>query len=175
MKKSTLLIAPILILSFACANSKKTGASNKNGDNYITYQRGACFGRCPMDEITFFENGNVKYNGKRFVERIGIHEGSVKRDSVSAWLKEFNDLKFFELDSIYEANITDLPTFKMVMSYNGQIDSTQAIASYPDNLRKIFKRLNSFYKLVEWDTPLPEKKEPLKMQSIKPKVNNPTY
>lgn len=175
MKKSTLLIAPILILSFACANSKKTGASSNKSQNYITYQRGACFGTCPMDQITFFENGDVKYNGKRFVERIGEHEGKVEKDSVTTWLKEFNDLKFFELDSIYDAGIADLPTFKMVMSYNGQIDSTQATASYPDNLREIFKRLNTFYKQVEWDTPLPEKKDPLKMQSIKPKVNNPTY
>ena len=41
----------------------------------IRLSRGACFGTCPIYEVTVAADGTANWNGERFVERVGRYRG----------------------------------------------------------------------------------------------------
>ena len=48
----------------------------------VKLERTPCYGSCPVYTVEVFADGRVKYNGKIFVARIGIHEWNIDEKSI---------------------------------------------------------------------------------------------
>jgi hypothetical protein len=59
--------------------------------------RGACYGACPVYEVTIHEDGRVEYHGSKFVVTEGSAEGRVSSDEVVNLRRAFERARFFEV------------------------------------------------------------------------------
>jgi len=92
----------------------------RHGVTEIGLERTPCFGDCPVYSVVIKSDGTFRYVGEENVARKGTHTGEI-----STW--DFNQLAEFivesgymNLDSSYDAPITDLPAAYTTVVLNGK-------------------------------------------------------
>ena len=93
----------------------------------IVLERSECFGTCPSYRVELRGNGVVLFHGDAFVNFPGDHQIRVSPQIVQCLLKDFRTADFWSLDSVYVANVTDLPTYKISLAVAGK---TKALTDY---------------------------------------------
>src|SRR5580698_7989698 len=70
-------------------------------DTVITLQRGNCEGGCPVYRVMIFANGDVIWQGRGRVARLGVVLSQIERDRIRALIAEFQAIDYFHLEDIY--------------------------------------------------------------------------
>jgi len=106
-----------------------TGSQNTN-DDQITLERGACFGTCPVYQLTIKSDGSVTFDGKRFTKTTGIATGKISQSDFRALVSEFVNIYYFSLPDAYTPGtkecpdrITDMPSANTSIRLNGRAKS----------------------------------------------------
>jgi Domain of unknown function (DUF6438) len=86
----------------------------------IALRRGACFGTCPIYEVTLAADGTATWYGERFVDRLGRYHGQVDVNDVGRLGRFMQRAGFFGWDPEYLANVTDLPDYVLTAVADGQ-------------------------------------------------------
>ena len=82
----------------------------------VTLRRGACFGTCPVYEVTLAADGSAAWNGERFVDRIGSYQGQVDLNDYGRLARFIQRAGFLGWDDEYVAgNVTDLPNYYLTV------------------------------------------------------------
>ena len=117
MNKFKLVILPIIfILSVAVV-----GAQDNKAKPVITLERTACFGTCPIYTISIFENGDVVYNGEKFVTVTGEQKSQIDPETVKAMVAAFEKAGYFDWKEAYDTQmVTDLPSAITSVTHNGE-------------------------------------------------------
>jgi len=77
----------------------------------IELERTICYGTCPSYVVTFFEDGQAVYNGRRFVPRIGRFVGRIGRLDYSRLCLLVDRTGFRKMEHRYALlGVTDQPT-----------------------------------------------------------------
>ena len=81
--------------------------------------KGGCYGTCPIYSISVDENRQIKYEGKRFVDAIGIYNWIMNE-------KDFNTLKAlidkkFKADFTHNMQVQDLPLTRLNIKNKYQV------------------------------------------------------
>ena len=157
------LIYIFLTLSFfACKNSNTTSTSAKseeivlNSDEpVLIFKKTGCYGTCPMYDVVVYGNGNMSYTGKRFVKLVGTRDDlKMSTEFVKEVLSKAKEIKFFEMQDVYDQKITDLPS-----TYTTIIDGTTskkvtARAGIPAELKDFNQWIHlEIMKIVDKETP----------------------
>ena len=112
-----LFFASFLIIISSCSLlEKKIQTSNV----FISMKRTPCYGTCPQYQVTIFSNGLIKYEGKRFVDKIGCFHSKLSRKKIENIVSLVNKINYFKLDSVYSSNVTDLPSVVTEVIVNGK-------------------------------------------------------
>ena len=149
-----LTISSIALFALSCKSNKDTTSATPSESSVkspeqtapqvlASIERTACYGRCPMYKATFMDNGEVKYVGKRFVEKIGTYKTLISAEEVLLIKKNIIEYDYFSLDSLYPTPISDFPSVITEASLNGQLKKVVDMRSPPDNLRDFEKFLDS--------------------------------
>lgn len=138
MKKAVNIFLIFLMIA-SCNNSKKVSENEQKP--VFKFQETPCFGQCPVYKMEIFKNGLVKYEGERFVEKLGTYEKTISEEKVERLIKEFDAASFFEFEDEYTSNMTDLPT--VYTTYNKGDQSKRVLNYYgaPDELKVLEKKL----------------------------------
>ena len=96
-------------------------------DVEITLSRGVCYGFCPEYTVSIDGDGQVRYEGRRFVNVIGQRTASIAREDVERLVRSFDEIGFDGLQSAYRSQATDLPTYVVSITRNG---STKTVVDY---------------------------------------------
>ncbi len=117
MNKLKFAILMILcMLGMASVNAQENKA-----DAVITLERTACFGSCPIYTISIFENGDVVYNGEKFVDVTGEQKTQIDPATVALMVKAFEDAGYFDWKEAYDTQtVTDLPSVITSVTHNGK-------------------------------------------------------
>lgn len=116
-----LLHALIGFLGVFALNACTTEAAPANSSPAtITLTRTVCFGFCPAYTVTIASDGQVTYVGRRFVNVIGEQRASISPEAVQGLLRRFDAAHFESLNDAYRANVTDLPTYTIVLERDGR-------------------------------------------------------
>lgn len=76
----------------------------------IRLERGPCYGRCPVYQITIYGDGTVRYDGQDHVRVMGAQTAVISTGTVKALADEIVKSGFFNLRDAYtEAQVTDAP------------------------------------------------------------------
>ena len=102
-----ILAAGVLLSLASCA---RNGAESKPADRssqsatsapVITLERTACFGSCPVYTISVSPAGDVQYEGRAHVRKLGAATGKVPRERVDALLSELERGGYFTFAERY--------------------------------------------------------------------------
>jgi hypothetical protein len=106
-----------LVLS-ACA--PVAAPPHTEGPVQITLNRTPCFGFCPDYTVTISGDGEVRYEGRHFVNVVGVRTATIPRAEVAALLAQFDAVDFAHLRDEYRGQMTDLPTTTITLVRNGR-------------------------------------------------------
>ena len=108
--------------------------------------KGGCYGTCPIYNISIYENRQIKFEGKRFVDAIGTYNWIMNK-------KDFNILKTlidkkFKADYTHNIEVPDLPLTHMNIKNKYQIKFK---GSCPTIYKKEFNQIESLiFKNAKW-------------------------
>ena len=96
--------AGVLLLVASCARSQSTSGDRSPAVApvpAITLERTACFGGCPVYTLSVSPAGEVQYEGKAHVRRVGAATGKVPPERVDALLSELERGGYFTFADRY--------------------------------------------------------------------------
>ncbi len=109
---------------------KKTqadAASPPPDDFYVQLKRGACFGRCPQYAVRIDGDGQVTFNGERFVAALGEQKSQTDSAALGALRALLRQPEVAALKDIYRpgqpgcgAVTTDMPSSQIEWQIDGQ-------------------------------------------------------
>ncbi|MBS0386022.1 MAG: hypothetical protein JSS00_11800, partial [Proteobacteria bacterium] len=107
--------------AFAMAACAPIDASAPSGGDplTITLTRTVCFGFCPAYTVSITGDGQVTYVGRSFVNVTGEQRATVSPAAVQELVRRFDAAHFGSLRDQYRANVSDLPTYTLVLERNG--------------------------------------------------------
>lgn len=108
-----------------------TGAAT---DDFVTLERTACFGACPIYKVTIASNGTVNFEGRRFVKTTGTVTAQIRAEKFQELVREFENIKYFSFRDQYVNTsdgcagfMTDMPSAKTSISLSGR---TKSVSHY---------------------------------------------
>ncbi|MFC2175983.1 DUF6438 domain-containing protein [Bacteroidota bacterium] len=140
-------------LSFGCKTSKKSVQSEQpqtvetrlNAAPVLlaSIERTACYGKCPMYKITYMDNGEVTYVGKRFVDSIGSFSTLLNEKEIALIKEKATALGYFKLDTLYPTPVSDFPSCITEVQFGGKQKRIVDKRNPPQNLKSFEDFLDS--------------------------------
>jgi Domain of unknown function (DUF6438) len=117
-------VAPLLgLLCFPAIASDQHSIPD---DTVISLQRGNCEGGCPVYRVVIFANGDVIWQGRGRVAKLGVVLSLIERDRIRALIHDFESIDYFHLENIYgyrgsgcRASASDRPMVITFLSMDG--------------------------------------------------------
>lgn len=130
-------------------------------DASVHLSRGACYGRCPVYEVTISGDGTVEYQGVRHVRVKGFHSKRVAPSVVARLFADIIESGFLGWRDSYETPSTDLEsarlsltcasTHKTVDDYGASSrDRHAADAHVRDKLEALELRVDAVARSAAW-------------------------
>lgn len=120
----------------------------------IRLTRGVCFGFCPAYTVTISGEGQVRYEGRRFVNVVGERTSTIPREDVAHLVARFDEIGFNNLRDDYRAQVSDLPTYTVSITRNGQ---TKSVIDYggpgvgmPESVRALQAEIDRVAGTAQW-------------------------
>ena len=138
----------------ACAPVASPAEPQSMSNVQIRLSRGACFGFCPVYEVTISGNGDVHYEGRNFVNVVGERTATIPSEDVARLLARFDEVGFHHLRDSYRARISDLPTQSITLTRNGQtktvVDYGGVDAGMPREVRELEAEIDRVAGTAQW-------------------------
>ncbi len=141
-------LALVLTLG-ACASTKPEPKLEANFPA-ITLDRSGCFGACPAYTLVLRGDGSASYIGKSNVEKVGAYRAKVDEQSLRFLMAAFERIRFYELNDVYDAMVTDIPTYTVKYTLH---DSTKTVTDRfnpPPGLRDLERSIDSVADGLKW-------------------------
>jgi hypothetical protein len=120
----------------------------------IRMVRGVCFGFCPDYTVTINGEGQVRYEGRRFVNAVGERTATIPSTDVARLLQRFDEIGFDQLRDSYRAQVTDLPTYTVTLTRNGRtktvVDYGGTGAGMPETVRQLQDEIDRVAGTAQW-------------------------
>ncbi len=154
-----LVIVTLAFLNTSCSPAIKMETDVALTSPKIVYSKGACYGECPVYNLTIYNTGLMKYNGIRYSSMIGKYEKQLTDVEYINLVKLFKDANIWKLDENYDMNIADLPTTTLSFSDKDKQKTMKTKSSFPPAVDVLEKQLLEMIKLDGWkqtDIPIVE-------------------
>lgn len=137
----------------ACAQAAPA-QSPAMDDVQIQLTRGVCFGFCPDYTVTINGDGQVRYEGRRFVNAVGERTATIPRADVERLVARFDEIGFDQLRNEYRGRMTDMPTYTVSITRNGQtktvLDYGGVDAGMPRAVRDLEQEIDRVAGTPQW-------------------------
>jgi hypothetical protein len=147
-------IAPTTVTPAAAGPTPTPASAAALQDVQITLARTACFGFCPVYELTIHGDGTVNYTGTGFVATRGQQTGHISTAQVQELLAFFDKVGYTALNAEYTAyQITDLPYAQTSLTVAGQthaVNHYQGDHSAPEKLRLLEDKIDEIVNSAQW-------------------------
>ena len=130
--------------------SQKKDVSTHDTSLFASMERTPCYGRCPTYKAVIYQNGYAEWTGTRFTEKIGKYTCTFSYDDMKTILKKAEEIGYFELNDVYDSQVTDLPSVFTSVVSNGKAKSIKSRHSAPEKLREFEKFLDSILEKQNW-------------------------
>jgi len=117
---------------------------------FLSLERTPCFGTCKAYRLHIYRSGYATYEGRAHVEREGMHEARIGRDTLDAILKEAERIGFYGLEDVYDSPVTDLPSLIIRMVSNGRDKEVKGRVGVPPKFRTFAETIEELMLPVAW-------------------------
>jgi len=143
-----------LCAAFVLASCAPVDAPAQEGPVQITLNRTVCFGFCPAYTVTISGDGQVRYEGRRFVNAVGERTATIAPADVERLVARFDEIGFDHLQDEYRAPVTDLPTTTITLTRNGRtkrvVDYGGVSAGMPQAVRELQAEIDRVAGTAQW-------------------------
>ncbi|MEM9885291.1 MAG: DUF6438 domain-containing protein [Bacteroidota bacterium] len=112
MKITFYLFSICLLLSFSACNFLRTlnlkDVDLNELEKLVEMSKGGCYGRCPIYDLTIYDNGVMTYEGKRFTEKEGLYIKRISDSDLKALKTMLKDANLRQFRDAYRARLPDL-------------------------------------------------------------------
>jgi hypothetical protein len=120
-------------------------------DTVLYYDRGACFGMCPMFSLVVYADGRGVYLGKNHVNRIGLYQSKVNDAALQNIVDVARKIGYFGMQEVYDnPSVTDLPTIKTAVYADGKLKRVAGRYKAPQSLKTLYTELDSLIENQNW-------------------------
>jgi Domain of unknown function (DUF6438) len=119
----------------------------------ITLERTGCHGQCAEYKLSFYEDGQVVYEGKANVSKAGRWHATVTKDILSDLLTEFQRTSYSTLSDKYPAGLTETSTAATSLRTGDKVKTvTHEVGSPfpPAALIALEDRIDASVQSVDW-------------------------
>ena len=161
--RNVLLVFSVLLVLFSCTKQRKAPQAEPitqrsqpptlpvGTDTMIYYSRGACFGMCPIFELTILNNGRAVYTGKNHVDRIGRFTAQVSFSDVKHVLHKAEEIGYFQMNTAYDNDkVHDLPDITTYVAHEGTLHKVRNRYKGPASLRFLYNELDTLIEKQQW-------------------------
>jgi hypothetical protein len=131
----------------------------------IRLTRSPCFGACPSYAVEITGDGAVSYCGIRFVKESGMRTRTISKRAVEQLVDKFRAVGFFRLPDRYAAHITDIPSYRLGIEYDGRVkgllDYGGEHVGMPSAVTELEKAVDAAANTGEWIGPPTAGSQPL--------------
>lgn len=141
------LLLTLSVKECSSKKAKQTAASSSASPSqiYIRIQRTGCYGRCPIDKVELLPDGTVRYEGERFVPRLGVYTRQLSPDELKRAEQLLKEGQFDQYETVYDnPGISDLPSLILTYRLEGREKSITCRTGCPPELPKQIEKLRSF-------------------------------
>jgi hypothetical protein len=154
-----LLLAFMLLPAACVAESHSTSSPASSAvsdpttgtppDALLIVKRDPCYGTCPWYTLTVLGDGQVLYEGKRFVELVGKFHKRLDEPKLAALRKAFADADFFVLLDTYDnRRVTDLSS--VTLFYRDASGRTKQVYARANVSEAVTRLVQSIERIVDW-------------------------
>ncbi|MFT4662467.1 MAG: hypothetical protein ACI8XB_002757 [Patiriisocius sp.] len=124
----------------------------EEGDSlFMSYERTACFGRCPIYKLRIFDSGFTSYEGINFVEMMGMYYTQLPEEDLINLEKQLADMYFYQFEDNYDnENLMDLPSKIVVLNKPNNKKRIKARYEVPEELVKLFDDFDAMIDEINW-------------------------
>lgn len=126
--KLTLLV----LLAVATMAADKCG-KNKADDTtpLISLETGACFGFCPVFKMEILNNGRVRYDGRRFVEKTGLDSFQLTETEIKQLKTKIKEVNLWQYPDMIKTDIMDAPFATIIVHEKGKSKTVRGSIDRP--------------------------------------------
>lgn len=156
MKLFPFMFLTFFILYQSCTSSKtaiaqKPGNSPNSDSLFFSLERTPCFGKCPVFKINIYQNGYATLEAIRNVgDKNGFYQTAFTPEDLKSISDKAVEIKYFEMENIYDSPVTDLPTVITSLNYNGRLKTIQNRHQGPPELRQFEKFVQELADGKDW-------------------------
>lgn len=148
--KNKWLFALLTFIAILVGSCKTPVETTSLSEKLFVFEKTACFGSCPIYTLTFYTNGIVEMNGKRFVDKLGIHELALTKSEYKSVVESLEDLDFCNLQSVYGEGVADLPSTVITYHCHGESKTVKAVMNYPESILLFTMNIEGLTKRPNW-------------------------
>lgn len=145
--KYLLLLA--LLGVFCCKSTKSVNLNqheNTAESDFIVLKRGACFGTCPIYELTLFANGKLNYKGKAYTAYTGFYTGQIDKEKALVFFNKIKKYNWATYPEKYPVDNVDFPQFVLQYHTTKMQKEIKGNSRAAVELVELTKELDSFVK-----------------------------
>lgn len=116
----------------------------------FSYRRTACLGNCPIFDFKVYQDGWASYEGKSYVDMLGIYTANLTQEQMRKIESIFRDAHFYAFRNEYNDNRLDIPS--MIVEYHGPqgIKKVNARTEIPHSFRTMAVALEELADEIKW-------------------------
>ena len=134
------------------SRSHKEVDSKDHGITEIGLERTTCFGTCPAYTVFIKSNGDVRYWGDKYADRLGEHTGKVNTAAFNELAQFINDSGYMDLEDTYQRLVTDDSTAYTTVVKKGKRKVIKNYANAgPTKLWAIEELIDKLVLSTNWD------------------------
>lgn len=117
----------------------------------VTLQRGACYGACPIYEVTLRRDGSAAWLGEAFTPRTGEYAGRIRTYEFARLADFIERCRFFDWKDEYSEPVTDNPTFVLQVSRGRKVKRVRQYATdEPPDFWVVAELVDALANDIEW-------------------------
>jgi len=155
--KSALTTLLAIFMAFAfnkgCGDETKPFSADVNLDEltkFAAISKSPCFGKCPVYEMTIYDDGVIAYRGKNFVDKEGLHVKKLNSGEIKALKAYINDVNLWQYDDDYPSNVTDLAMIRISHFKDGKTKTVRGNIKRPKEIKELEKYLDNLANSNGW-------------------------
>ena len=117
---------------------------------FLYIEKTPCYGKCPTYSAYIYPNGDILFDGKRFVNKEGMHKGKLTIEDINALKTKIQEVNYFEFNDIYDSSVTDLPSTYTMINLEGRRKVIKSRHNVPETLRNFEKYINQLVLSYSW-------------------------
>jgi len=119
----------------------------------LKFERTACYGHCPAFVFKVYTNGDATYEGKRHVERTGIHLAYLTPAQLDSLQSRAHRAQLLQLSDSYPENGPPIPDLPNAITQYVQGDTAKTIThnhAAPSSLLDFEAYLETLIETLQW-------------------------